>query len=67
MQPFSIRIDDAARQPGVTQSTWRLRPVGAVPGAQPECPYQVRNEFYRDDNIKNKKTKSVSGGFRSAR
>jgi hypothetical protein len=64
---FSIRSDDAVHRPGATQSPWRLWPVWAEPGAQRECPSRVHNGFYRNDNNRNKRIKSGSGGFRSAR
>ena len=64
---LSIRSGDAARRPGATRSPWRLWAAGAGPGAQRECPSQVHNGFCRNDNNRNKRIKSGSGGFRSVR
>ena len=62
-RPLSIPSGDAAHRPGATQSPWRLWPVWAEPGVQPEFPSQVHNGFYRNDNNRNKRIKSGSGGY----
>ena len=66
-QPLSTHSGDAVRRPEAIQWVCHPQPAWIVPGAQPECPSRVRNGFYRNDNIENKKLKYDSGGFPSAR